>query len=53
MLSVLRGCEALSNCTADGGFSDRVMERNATRFERRGERLGHTVRELLFKRAPA
>jgi tRNA (guanine-N7-)-methyltransferase len=53
MLSVLRGCEALSNCMAHGGFSDKMMERSATRFERRGERLGHTVRELLFMRAPA
>jgi tRNA (guanine-N7-)-methyltransferase len=53
MLSVLRGCDALCNCTAEGGFSERVMERSATRFERRGERLGHTVRELLFMRAPA
>ena len=53
MLSVLRGCEALSNCMAHGGFSDRVMERSATRFEQRGERLGHTVRELLFMRAQA
>jgi len=52
MLSVLQGCAALSNCMAHGGFSERVMERSATRFERRGERLGHTVRELLFTRAP-
>jgi tRNA (guanine-N7-)-methyltransferase len=43
----------LSNCMTHGGFSDRVMQRSATRFERRGERLGHTVRELLFMRAPA
>ena len=53
MLSVLSGCEALRNCAADAGFSERLMERSATRFERRGERLGHTVRELLFMRAPA
>jgi tRNA (guanine-N7-)-methyltransferase len=50
MLSLLRGCETLSNCMPHGGFSDRVMARSATRFERRGERLGHTVRELLFTR---
>lgn len=53
MLSVLRACEGLRNCAADGGFSERLMARSATRFERRGERLGHTVRELLFMLAPA
>jgi hypothetical protein len=26
------------------------MARRATRFQRRGERLGHRVRELLFRR---
>lgn len=50
MLSVLRGCAALRNCAAAGDFSDRMTDRSATRFERRGERLGHTVRELLFMR---
>jgi tRNA (guanine-N7-)-methyltransferase len=50
MLEVLRGCEALRNCAEHGGFSDRVPLRAATRFERRGERLGHRVRDLLFVR---
>ncbi|HEY6452414.1 MAG TPA: tRNA (guanosine(46)-N7)-methyltransferase TrmB [Steroidobacteraceae bacterium] len=49
MLAVLGACEALRNC-AGHGFIDRVMDRAATRFERRGERLGHRVRELLFER---
>lgn len=51
MLAVLSGCAALRNCAEHGGFVDRVRERTATRFERRGERLGHAVRELLFMRA--
>lgn len=50
MLQVLNGCGALRNCAAGGGFIEQVMLRNATRFERRGQRLGHRVRELLFSR---
>jgi tRNA (guanine-N7-)-methyltransferase len=50
MLEVLSGCAALRNCAGHGGFSEQVLPRAATRFERRGERLGHRVRELLFER---
>ncbi len=52
MLQVLSGCSSLVNCAEAGGFidADAVLARNATRFQRRGERLGHRVRELLFRR---
>src|SRR5580700_727903 len=53
MLLVLNACGLLANCCADaGGFTDvdGVLARSATRFQRRGERLGHRVRELLFRR---
>jgi tRNA (guanine-N7-)-methyltransferase len=50
MLRVLGSCSALRNGAEHGGFIDQVMLRTATRFERRGERLGHRVRELLFIR---
>jgi tRNA (guanine-N7-)-methyltransferase len=52
MLLLLSGCELLVNGAADGGFigADAAESRRATRFERRGERLGHQVRELLFRR---
>jgi tRNA (guanine-N7-)-methyltransferase len=50
MLTVLGACDLLSNCAADGGYSDALVARNATRFERRGARLGHRVRDLLFRR---
>jgi tRNA (guanine-N7-)-methyltransferase len=52
MLLVLNGCGLLANCAAAGGFIevDAVLARRATRFQRRGERLGHHVRELLFRR---
>jgi tRNA (guanine-N7-)-methyltransferase len=52
MLLVLNGCSLLANCAEAGGFIDvaAVLARSATRFQRRGERLGHRVRELLFRR---
>lgn len=50
MLEVLNGCDALRNCSAGGGYADQVMPRATTRFERRGQRLGHRVRDLLFER---
>ena len=52
MLLVLNGCSLLANCADAGGFIDvdAVLARSATRFQLRGERLGHRVRELLFRR---
>lgn len=52
MLLELNASELLANCAAAGGFIDleAVAARAATRFQRRGERLGHRVRELLFRR---
>jgi len=49
MLTVLSGCPALENVAPSGGFAPR-SERSPTRFERRGERLGHEVHELEFRR---
>jgi tRNA (guanine-N7-)-methyltransferase len=40
----------LSNVSPDGGFVTRPTERSPTRFERRGERLGHQVWDLEFRR---
>jgi tRNA (guanine-N7-)-methyltransferase len=52
MLLVLNGCTLLANCAEAGGFIgiDALQARRATRFQARGERLGHRVRELLFRR---
>ena len=50
MLEVLRRCPALENCDASGGYSALAAARAATRFEQRGLRLGHAVRDLLFRR---
>jgi tRNA (guanine-N7-)-methyltransferase len=52
MLTVLNACPSLANCAPNRGFADSasVMARRATRFERRGERLGLNVHELLYQR---
>jgi len=52
MLEVLNGCALLANCANGGGFIDAgaVQARTATRFQRRGERLGHRLRELMYRR---
>ena len=48
MLQVL-GAEPLLENTAPG-YAARPPQRPLTRFENRGERLGHDVRDLLFRR---
>jgi tRNA (guanine-N7-)-methyltransferase len=52
MLTVLNACPSLVNCAADLRFvsPEEVRARRATRFQRRGERLGHCVHELLYRR---
>jgi tRNA (guanine-N7-)-methyltransferase len=52
MLEVLNASPELSNVATDGGCVDRP-ERSATRFERRGRRLGHRVFDLEFTRGDA
>jgi tRNA (guanine-N7-)-methyltransferase len=49
-LEVLNGNPQLRNLAADGTFVPRPAERDPTRFERRGERLGHGVWDLAFER---
>jgi tRNA (guanine-N7-)-methyltransferase len=50
MLEVLSACPLLENAVPAGGYARRPDSRIATRFERRGTRLGHVVRELLWRR---
>ncbi|HVS78168.1 MAG TPA: tRNA (guanosine(46)-N7)-methyltransferase TrmB [Steroidobacteraceae bacterium] len=50
MLTTLSAEARLRNVAADGGFVPRPAERSPTRFERRGERLGHQVWDLEFRR---
>lgn len=51
MLEVLTHTADLENLSEYGGFMARPSERAPTRFERRGERLGHAVWDLAFRRA--
>jgi tRNA (guanine-N7-)-methyltransferase len=48
MLEVMSEAQGYSN-TAEG-YAPRPDWRPVTKFERRGERLGHGVWDLLFKR---
>ena len=50
MLAVLAAEPWLRNVAEDGGFIPRPAERSPTRFERRGERLGHQAWDLEFRR---
>jgi tRNA (guanine-N7-)-methyltransferase len=51
MLEVLAQVPELRN-TADG-FAPRPAYRPLTKFERRGMRLGHAVRDIVFRRVPS
>ena len=50
MREVLDACAALSNCAGQAGYADRPSIRPLTRFERRGQRLGHGVWDLEYRR---
>jgi tRNA (guanine-N7-)-methyltransferase len=49
-LEVLNANPLLRNLSTDGTFVPRPSARNPTRFEQRGERLGHGVWDLAFER---
>jgi tRNA (guanine-N7-)-methyltransferase len=50
MLATLQANPRLQNLATDGTYIPRPTERTATRFEKRGERLGHEVWDLAFRR---
>jgi tRNA (guanine-N7-)-methyltransferase len=50
MLAVLSAEPRLRNVATNGRFIPRPEERSPTRFERRGERLGHQAWDLEFQR---
>lgn len=49
MLAVLSAAPGFVNTAGPGAFTLRPGERPMTKFERRGERLGHPVRDLVFR----
>ncbi len=50
MLATLQANPRLQNLAADGTYIPRPPDRIPTRFEKRGERLGHDVWDLAFRR---
>jgi len=48
MRTVCNACGALASQSAEGGYVQRPDFRPPTRFERRGERLGHGVWDLAY-----
>jgi tRNA (guanine-N7-)-methyltransferase len=50
MLEVMRSAGGFVNLSPTGDFCDKPEWRPETKYERRGERLGHRVRDMLFKR---
>lgn len=51
MMDVMNGVTGFTNLAGKGQFSARPSWRPETKFERRGERLGHGVWDLLFEKA--
>ncbi len=49
MIDVLDAEPALVNVAGPGGFIPRPDERPVTKFERRGERLGHAIFDLEYR----
>ncbi|MHB8226198.1 tRNA (guanosine(46)-N7)-methyltransferase TrmB [Acidithiobacillus sp.] len=52
MLAVLNATPGLQNANPDNGYVSRPDSRILTRFERRGQRLGHEVYDLCYRRVP-
>jgi tRNA (guanine-N7-)-methyltransferase len=52
MLTVCNACTRLATLSGDGTYVERPAFRAPTRFERRGERLGHGVWDLAYRRNP-
>jgi len=50
MLTTVGACPLLRNESATGDYVQRPASRPVTRFERRGQRLGHDVWDLAFRK---
>jgi tRNA (guanine-N7-)-methyltransferase len=50
MLEVVGASAAFRNCAGSGHYSEKPAWRPTTKFEHRGQRLGHGVWDLLFER---
>jgi tRNA (guanine-N7-)-methyltransferase len=52
MLEKMHAAPEFRNCAGNGNYSPRPAYRPVTKFERRGQRLGHGVWDLIFERVP-
>ncbi len=50
MMEVMESAEGFKNCSGPEQYTPRPDYRPLTKFERRGERLGHAVWDLVFER---
>ncbi len=50
MLKTMKQAPGFKNCAADGKYIPRPDYRPTTKFERRGERLGHGVWDIMFEK---
>ena len=50
MLKEMNGAAGFKNCSTNGDYIQRPEHRPMTKFERRGERLGHGVWDILFEK---
>lgn len=50
MMEVMSAAEGYQNAISEGAYADQPEWRPVTKFQRRGENLGHGVWDLLFKR---
>ncbi len=50
MLDSGNTCPTLASLSPDGGFVEHYQGRSSTRFEQRGARLGHGIRDLAYRR---
>ena len=50
MLETMNNAPGFKNCARDGEYIPRPVYRPITKFERRGERLGHGVWDILFEK---
>jgi len=50
MMAVLSGFPDLVNTSGEGVYADRPAWRPETKFEKRGQRLGHGIWDLVFQR---
>lgn len=50
MLTVLEACSSLTNAFGKGNVAPTALSRTSTKFERKGQKLGHLISDLVYTR---